>query len=363
VTGLYNQLARQHADVVDFSAHTLADTNQIVAHGEASYQTELSSVAGLRLGYQADGTRIYNLTTDPSEPSYLLQELSLGVPLSMLSARLRVTPNLGLQLSNDLYGNGAAGTIPLWDYLGRTVAEPRAGLELAGSLGRYLYLTGSYAFGRQEETFAAGRPRIFRHAGELNGNTDLSFIGAWPFRDSSLRTYGQIEFFSDRSLSYTALQEGSFGVFSGSRLHLDVLGNVLFQDSRVGQAYKDFKTDYGYLPYYTPNGVLVAGGGLRGSSWIDLAEGRALSVSLRASAASYQEKLFSQGELIQRLQLEGEANLSFIKGESTYSLRALLNGTYCSLNQGQPALVGTWDYWSLYLSLGYSTRLARLLAP
>jgi tetratricopeptide (TPR) repeat protein len=357
VTGKYNQLARQHADAVDFSAHTLADTTRLIVHGEAGYSNELNSSLGLRLGYQADGTRIYRPTTPEGPSSYLVQDLSVGLPLSLLAARLHLTPSAGVHLLSELYDDSKIGSLPspypLAEYLGMAAVEPHAGLELAGSLGRYLYLSGSYAFSRQEETFAPGRPRIFRHAGELSGNTDLSFVRTWPFRDSSLRTYGRIELLSDGNTMYTALQEGSFGVLSGTRLHLDVLGNVLFQDSRFAQAYI----------YYTPVGVLVAGGGLRGSSWIDLAEATALSVSLRASAASYQEKLFSPGELIQRLQLEGEADLSLIKGDATYSLRALLNGTYCTKNLGQPAQVRTWDYWSLYLSLGYSARLSRLLAP
>jgi len=237
---------------------------------------------------------------------------------------------------------------------------PQAALKASAHLGPFLDLTGGYAYGPKEETFDPQRTLRYLHSGEMNLNTDLSFIKAWPFEDSSLRTYGKLEYLpEDPNWIGTAVQEAYLGVLDKPGLKLDLLGNLVFQHAGSFQH-----------EYYTPIGVLVAGGGLRASSWINLAEGTALSVSLRASGASYREKLLSAGAFvkspvedpIKRLQLEGEANLSLIKGEATYSVRVLANSTWCYWKQNQPV---DWDrdYWSLYLSLGYSARMPRLLAP
>ena len=220
ITGQYNQLARQNADSLEFSAYSLTDSSRIQFHGEASFTNLLNSVLGWRFAYQTDGTRIYRPVDSEKEspPNYLVHELSVGLPLNFYFWKLKLTPTLGAYFLNDLYKEetafGLAGEVSVFEYLGFNKLEPHFSLEVSFGLGPYVHLNGSYQYGMKEETFVPQRELVSRHSGELNVNTALSFIKAYPFRDSSMRTYGQIEFLSDENFLYTLAQELNIGLFT-----------------------------------------------------------------------------------------------------------------------------------------------------
>ncbi|GAH57607.1 unnamed protein product, partial [marine sediment metagenome] len=244
---------------------------------------------GWRFAYQTDGTRIYR-PVDPekeSPPNYLVHELSVGLPLNFYFWKLNLTPTLGAYFLNDLYGEATdselAGEVSVFEYLGFNKLAPHFSLEVSFSLGPYVHLDGSYQYGMEEETFVPQRELVSRHSGELNVNTALSFIKAYPFRDSSMRTYGQIEFLSDKNFLYTLAQELNICLFTQQEpyLQLILLGNFIFQNSAFKQEYQ----------YYTPMEVLVATAGLMFSSWIGIGEESSLNLGFRAAGGSFLEKI------------------------------------------------------------------------
>ena len=350
VTAQYNRLAREHADALEFAAWSLLDTSALNNHGQASFFHPLNSLLGVRVSYEGDEFR--NFSGPRSPVNYFVHAVSVAAPLSLVSGRLELTPLAGGQIVTDL--KGGSGFWP------EAVVEPLAGLDLSATLGGYLYIDGGYRWQRQEDTLAPGLvpelPRLFSHSGELNLNTSLAFIPLYPFRNSSMRTYGSVELIMDgletRNLLYTVAEELSLGLLrlKEPSIDLTLIGNLLFEGSTREEA----------VDYYAPRGVLLATGGLAASAWLEAGESSAVNLGLRAAAGSYQEGLLT-GTPARKVQLEGQAELGFTRGEAHYYLQSTFSTTYeYARAGGAPA---GWDYWSLYVTLGFSTSLPRLLAP
>ena len=95
------------------------------------------------------------------------------------------------------------------------------------------------------------------------------------------------------------------------------------------------------------------------SSWIGIGEESSLNLGFRATGGFFLEKITSDD--IRRVQLEVEADFGLSRGEAYYYLRAMFSSTYKYSEGG--ALASAWDYWSIYITLGYETKLPRLLTP
>ncbi len=353
ITGQYNRLAREHADSLSFAANTVADTQRIMVHGETSYKVLLSSLLGLRLRYALDGSRLFAPPAGENPSAHLVHDLSFSAPLELGVLGARLEPTAGLYLVNRLYGEaalaGLTDTIGAAQFLGFGGLEVHAALGLEASLGRYLSLSGQYAWGRKTETFTPGRTPVFAHSGELALNTSLSFIQAWPLRDSASRTYGQVEFLSDGNFLFTAAEELTLRLLTVQEPSVTVhlLGNFLFQDSRREET----------VLYYTPIGVLVATGGLMADAWLGVGEDSSLNLHLRGVAGAYEERIVTPGQ-ISRLQVEGEASVGLARGQAFTALKGSFSATYAYAGKAPG-----WDYWSLYVGLEMSADLPRLIAP
>jgi tetratricopeptide (TPR) repeat protein len=326
---LYNQLSRLRADSAAFSAYTLADTSRVIIHTEASYLHPAGALFGWNIKYEADSSRLYVPPT-PEDPSiYRVQTVTFGLPFELLSGRWKVRPQAG---------------VVLWDsqLADPTGIEPAFAMDTSLALGSAVYLSGGYRFERQEVTFTPTRNPVYHHSGELSIGVNLSFIDAYPFRDSSMRTYGKVAFLTDSNIIYEGLQELNIGLLTIDKpyITLKLLVNFLMQDSKFEEE-KD---------YYTPRGVLVAGGGLMGSSWFNIGEESALGITLRASGAFYGDHMFTPSESA-RAQMDFEGNLEYVKGEAVIFMGAQYSTTY------------PLDYWSFLVRMGFTTRLSRLLAP
>jgi tetratricopeptide (TPR) repeat protein len=350
----YNQLARQHADSLEVEASTFSDGNRIEYQGDISYNTLVNSILGLEFSYSASNIRIYDVDEIPSNT--LVHDVGLAVALDFSGGKLKFVPRIGVQVLNDLYWKTRSET-GITNFAGSLGAEPGAGLDFGLALGQYLYLNGGYSWGRQEETLSPGRSRIFSHKADLNLSTSLSFIKAYPFRYSALRTYGKAEYlstlqFTEENYMYTLAQEMTIGVLRKEEpyVELNLLGNFIYEDS--GRPESD--------DYYTPIGVMVAGGGLSTSAWIPLGESTTLNLGLRGLVGWYGEKIRTSVE-IRRIQLEVEGTLGFSKGEAYYYLRPVFTTTYKYEEAGGET--SDWDYWSLAVLLGFTTNLPQLLAP
>ncbi|MEE9309297.1 MAG: tetratricopeptide repeat protein, partial [Spirochaetia bacterium] len=180
VAARYNQLARQHADSFDLTTYSLIESSKLTMGSEVSYSTWLNTAIGLNFDYTANVVEI-----DPE--TYLIHDLNIGVPLNFHTAKLILTPSIGVHVSLEgLVALKDLGTVDI-------AAHPRGGVEFGWALGQYLYLNGGLSWGWKTETDFPQTSEFYSEAAELNISTALSFIKTYPFRYSSMRTYGKVE--------------------------------------------------------------------------------------------------------------------------------------------------------------------------
>jgi len=348
VTAQYNRLAREHADTLGFAAWSLLDTSTFSNHGEASFFHSLNSRVGIRLSYEGEDVRNFGGPRSPA--NYFVHTATAAAPLSLASQRLELAPVVGGLIIADLSGGPGAWPEP--------AVAPLAGLDFAAALGSYVYLEGGYRFRRQEDSLAPGLglPLLYSHLGEANINASLAFIKAYPFRNSSARTYGSVELITEglasRNLLYSVAEELTVGLLRRKEptIDLSLIGNVVFEGATREEP----------VAYYAPQGVLLATGGVSASAWLGVSENSVFHLGLRGAAGSYQEGLLTDTPA-RKVQLEGQVDLGFSRGEATYYLQGTFSSTYeYARTGGTPA---GWDYWSLYVTLGFSTSMPRLLAP
>jgi hypothetical protein len=302
-----------------------------------SYSTRLNTVVGLNFNYTADAVEI-----DPE--TYLIHDLNIGVPLYFYRLKLTLTPAIGAHLSGEDLG--------AFSDLGVLEAAPHAGLDFGWALGQYLYLNGGLSWGWKTETDLPETSKFYSETAELNISTALSFIKAYPFRYSSMRTYGKVEHVSqelgfdfagppDSNWVYAAAQELILGILRLDEpyVELNLLGSFTFETTKQpGQA-----------DYYSPDRVMAAKGGFSSSAWIPVGGASSFNAGLRAVAGMSWEA-GSEDEA----KFEVEGNLGLSRGDAYYYLRTAYSSPF-DYNAG--------DYRSLYIGLGFSSRLPRLLAP
>jgi tetratricopeptide (TPR) repeat protein len=364
VAPLYNHLARDHADTLATLASEYGDTQRVQSHLEAVWSHSFDSTFGLAVGYQNDDMRIQlaNGSGGYDRSAYSVHDASLGVPIDLYLANAKLTPWVGgLLAGNGLFQNtdaASAAVTPPSDFFQVYSARPYMKLDASFGALNVFSLNGTARWGPQPETLDPARGGVlFDASAEANLVTRLSFIDSWPLRDTSLRTYGRIDLIHTGSLAYqnlmyTALQEVTVNLLKGGSPYgvLSVTGGVTWQNSDHLEAYI----------YYTPNGIFMAGGSLTGSMWIGTGNGDVLGLSLRGYAGSYQQNAFTPGAIYE-VKAEGEADVSLTTGNATWTLTILGNGTY---NLGLAAGgLPPWDFWSLFVRLGYSLKLPVLLSP
>jgi tetratricopeptide (TPR) repeat protein len=341
VSARYNQLARQHADSFDLTVYTLIESSKLTMRSEASYSTWLNTMVGLNFDYTVDAV---DINPDTAGETHVIHDLNIGVPLYFHTAKLTLIPSVGVHVKNlDV----------LLDSVEEVKRAPHAGLDFGWALGQYLYLNGGLAWGWKSETDSLDTFTFYSEAAELSINTALSFIKAYPFRYSSMRSYGKVEHVSrwpgfdftgsDSNWIYEAAQELILGILRIDEpyVELNLVGNFTYQNSESAAV------------YYTPQGEMAANGGLSGSAWIPVGKASTFNASLRAVAGMSWEDFGSALETSEA-EFEVEANLGLSKGDAYYYLRTVYSG---------PFQYDSGDYRSLYIGLGFSSQLPRLLAP
>ncbi|HET6485990.1 MAG TPA: tetratricopeptide repeat protein [Spirochaetia bacterium] len=359
VSGLYNRLSRLHASTLSSQAYALADTQHVQWHSEADWSTPFDSALGFDLTYQTDAMRIQraNVTGGTDASSYQVQDLSMGLPIDLYLANVKLTPWVGGQLVGDSLYQKTGSVVPTDNQFETiTAALPYARLDASVGAWNALFLSGTLRWGVEPETLDPSRgAQAWDGSAEANLSTQLSFLNAWPFRDTSLRTYARVDYIPagpqvHENLMYTALQEVTINLLKGGSPYgvVSLTGNVTFQHADYLEPYL----------YWAPPDVLLAGASLTGSEWIGAPNGDVLGLSLRVYGGSYQQSIFTAPT--HELKAELEADITLTTGSSTWSLAILGNGTYNFALAGTP---NPWDYWSGYARLGYSVSLPDLLAP
>jgi hypothetical protein len=378
-SGLYNQIAREHADTIDVSASYLADTASVEWGVDAKYSIELNEVLGLDLSYAGINKRIYRwekyqvTSNGVIDYSYMVQSFSLGFPLAFGASGLLLTPTLGFDVtSNDRLYNEETNPIPFdsygtknitpFDFISFNNLYPEARLDFSLSAGSPVSVTGSAFFGLQPETLGYLKRDVYEIGGTLNVGTSFSGFSVPILRNTSLRVYGEGHYLFDTNTPagfnfiWAGLGELSYVIVHTDEpaFTLSIFGNAYYQDSTIAKSI----AEYDSIDYYSPQEVLLAGGGFNMTSYTGIGDGNVLGVGFSGGAfyATQYELYPVPGGFQQRLKIQADASLEYTRGNSTLYVKPEFVMT--------PNLVmpdSLWDYWDFYIVVGYTAKLPALL--
>ena len=348
-----NQLARQHADSLNFSAYTLADTSRLAYHGEGSVRASLTSFLGIDIAFTVDSIKNYKVFGEEQQSSYLVQSLSTGLPVSLFSNRLILSPKAGVSLFSRIYDNTflleGDRLLSLPEFLGEYEIAPLLGFSVTASFDP-LYASGTYRFGRYEESYNPERDIVNAHNGEASIQVSLGSIKVPVLRTLTFRTYGRTRFLhtlksGDRNFIGTVSQDimSNIHLADSPWTTLILGGNLVFEHSKQEEP----------VNYYTPIGVLVTKGSAGVSSWISLGKENVLGVYLQSGAGVYIDHLGYE-DMERSLQLEASTRVDFQRSNSSFYLSMNGSATFSDFPETR--------YWSLFATIGFTTSLPRLLA-
>ncbi|HUX51950.1 MAG TPA: hypothetical protein VMW73_14240, partial [Spirochaetia bacterium] len=364
----YNDLSSQHNDSLAFTALAYSDSSRLQYEGTADYNALVSSLVGIHGRFRTDTQLLYRPPSPELPTDYQLYSFMIGVPLNFYVAGLSIEPQIGVTMSNSLYNTNSSTNplaypsqtyVPLGTYFGAFHADPYARLDATFSAGQFVYLTGEYFYGREQETFVPGRPALYEHIANASISTNLGFINSYPFKNSSLRTYGEVDFVNGApgtpdNIMTNLEQDVTLGLlaFDNPYVRLSLVGTVQYQNSLNSVP----------VYYYTPIGVLLAGGGFQAAATLPVGAD-SMAFSLSGKLSSNQDHLTDPANLIQRLQVDSEARVEYDRGNMALWLDAQLSTTY-RYNSAQPdPTTNTWDFWSFTVSLGFTVQMQKLLQP
>jgi tetratricopeptide (TPR) repeat protein len=331
VTSFYNELARQHADYLNFTGTTFADTSKLSFLASAEYRRNINGIFSVVTDYSVEETTLFDGGTSNRKHS-----LSVGLPIDL--TLFTIAPSAGIYMtSNDSFG---PDNDPL-NYLGSYDYKFKGGASISTSIGPVI-VDGAYTFDWENDTLMFGiSPRSY-HQGEAAAQLDFSFTKKPVIEDTSLRLSGYGKYMDDDNLIWGSFFEliNSNMITSKPDIFLDIMGNFSYEDSSgVGSS------------YWSPDGVLAAGGGLE------------LLTSFMAGEESY---VHNRIRFASGYYLDGDTSgVSFEIGDTLRYERKEFSGYFRVLasfkNQTTP-VSDPMNYWSLTFELGGRASLPDLLS-
>jgi hypothetical protein len=227
-------------------------------------------------------------------------------------------------------------------------AAPVAGADFAYAPLPFLTLDGGYRYWRYDDTWAESYEEEWAHTGRLAATTYFNFLEINPLRDSSIRTYGEIDVLNENYV-YDASQEINIVLYRipEPETTFTLLGTAVWEDSQ----------SRGGEEYFSPDRVLSLSGGARISSWIGVSDNTVLGLTGRATYGQQIERL-GQSDSVTNSKIDVSLDGELGVGEGLVWLGTQLTRTGENVFELNPG-----DYWSVALRLGFVARLPRLLAP
>ena len=352
-----NQLARAHADSVDFSAYTLADTSSVTFHGEASFLSNITSFFGLKAIYEGDSKKTYKTFGDEIPSMYQVHSVSAALPFSLFQNRLKVLPGIGGSFFSRIYENSfyleGERIFSLPEFLETYEVYPFTEASITASFDP-VYGSARYRFGRYSESYNPEKDIVNSHLGEASAQFSFGFLDIPVIKGTSLRTYGKLNFLKTVKETEPDKKWNFIGTIAQNltvNIHLldkpwttlIVDGDFVYENSKKKEEQN----------YYTPRGVISGKGGLGGSAWISLPGESVLGLYLKGAGGIYLENAGTD-DVEKNPQVEGLTRIDLQKGDSSYYFSFQGTATFDDFP-------GT-KYWSLYATIGYSAKLPRLLA-
>jgi len=362
----YNQLARENADVLHFTAQNITDSSRITYHGEASYQSRINTHLGWGVTYRMDQDKMYRTfdedgdgERDP-EKSYRLHSFEVNVPVTLPEWNLVLTPVGGLYTGNRYFSDGNdPAVVPPPDspdfgaLMEQQFFKPYGGLS-AGWNWRFLDTGASYLYKIEEDSLFPGRNLTRSHLLTLQASTYFPFEDKFSFGPVTTRTYGEFQFLSnqndnpDRNRMGQIVQDASVGFVVSRKPLIRLTANTTLN--------LEDGTNTSLADYYVPDGVFEAKGGLRGTlSFHNKDYSESAEFSLWGSGGGYWTDILDQENVIQAVKLEGQFSAYYVKNAMMFYLIVGGNGTF---NEGLSEPAGFWEFSA---SLGCRVNVPSLL--
>jgi len=353
----YNQLARQNADAVSLDMQNITDTTRIKYLGTFNYQTKVNTWLGWGMTYHLDMNRKYRVFNPEIPNQYKLHTIGINTPLFIKDWNFTITPVAGFYAWNDYFGvsssdPGFGTSVPTPQDLGSVLnLEPLLGVSL-GWKKSFLDTSLSYKYRVEEESVFTDRTLARSHFFSAAASTYFPLDTLFDWGPVTTRTYGQMDFLSDKSggsrnFKGQIIQEGSIGYVMNRvpLVRLTVNGILNFENG----------SDSDITDYYLPQGVLEAKGGLRGTVNFHKPDySEALELSLYGSAGGYWMNLLKQENRTQSLKMEGMFSLYYVKETMTLFLNIGGNGTIDENNN--------LSFWEFSTLIGARINVPSLLA-
>ncbi|MBN2739255.1 MAG: hypothetical protein JXR70_19910 [Spirochaetales bacterium] len=382
VTALYNNLARNHADQLNFQASYLSDTASITWTGDLNFKAEVNEILGLEANYTARDQKIFRYTENTNMNQ--THSISLGLPLTLHSLNLSFTPTVGgtAYLTDNFYSTEASyvevekqvpvsdpgfddSILNLFRFLGFYQIAPMVKAKLAMDFYPFVNLdiTGAYDH-IYNENLAYGRDKQVRDiSAVLNVLLSFSSLDVPVLQDVYLRTHGELDYLLDIRVPYGSTMSYAFTAELGlkileisepSYINWSIFANVTHQNSTLDKTL--LAGENPPVDYYLPFDVIVAGGGSGFSGYFPVAENNVFGINIQASGAYARQYETSAGAKAERLKISGDVNFEYGRGSTTL----FLGGQFANLMN---LATREWDYYSFYIKLGFVSRLANLLTP
>ncbi|MCD6397666.1 MAG: hypothetical protein J7L71_09005, partial [Spirochaetaceae bacterium] len=330
VTSFYNELAREHADYLNYSASTFADSSKLSFLSSVEYRHNINGAFSLVTDYSIEGVTLFS-----GADSGTIQTLSEKLPVDL--SLFTISPMLGINVISD--DSFASDTNPL-NYLQRYAYNFRAGASLATSFGPVI-LDGTYLYDWDRDTLVSGLPVSYQQ-GDASVQLDFAFTNKPVLKDSSLRLFGYGKLMNDSNLIWGSFFEliNSNLLRSSPDISLDIKGNFSFEDS----------TSSG-TSYWSPDSVLYAGGGLELLGAFPISEDTYFNNKLRFASGYYIDG--------------GSSGVSFEIGDTLGYERKAFSGYFRVFSTFKNKIApdnNPMDYWSLTFELGGNANLPDLLS-
>lgn len=349
VLSLYNNLARKYAGSLSFDASFLTENSKATFDTQARITHPINTFLGWSLRYENEV--IKRVDIDPSY-MYMYNLVSFGLPVDIYFLNWKLTPWIGLNFWNELDVTQDSPTP------GFSGLFPHIQLDTSTTIARYLYIYGTFQWGRYAETIDPENDEVLGFSMEGSALLDFGFTGIYPFKISSLRLFGEADILNDSNVMYLGGLEYIHGLMQRDNpsIYLALIAKGLYESSKKDPLGPDTP-----LEYYAPYKNVVAGGGIKGDFWIGLGNERILGINALILASAYLTKVTTD-DVTKSFKLESELNFEFINGDSAYSLGAAFSDTY-EFSSPLVDFEPDWGYWSLAIKFGFSAKLPKLLSP
>ncbi len=368
----YNDLARQHCDLVQYAFKYVAETaNYIETTGAASsrentldFTHPFDTTFALRAAYNLDYFTYYKVWDAGGQPyTYNYHDLLLGLSYYNLDWGLRITPFVGAKLllkdafyrtmlKDNTHNFRSQPVAAIFDYY--DVPEPYAYLEAA--LWENGMFTASFRGGyeRYHETYAYFEQNAYDLWGECNLTLKLAFLDIPVIKGTKLRAYGKVDSLDDGNLIYETA-----GYLDVTFLKLDY--PVDLSVTAYGQVWYSHTKDNAYGDYFKPQNQYQFLGGLGFSAYFTVADGNVLGVSLKLQGGPYSEfhPYIPMGQF-DYIKVEGDLTLEYTINTLRFFLETDYQGTYDPNGILQAEAL---SYGQLTIRVGIDARFPGLLAP